>query len=95
MRKDYRFSKVLLPLAAAFLFTVMVSTSVCGYYSHDAKSVTEWQKVTMTPATVESIFVVPEQRAVVYLVNVNTTSKGVKPVITARCNSPSRPTVTS
>lgn len=88
MRKDYHYSKRLMPLVASLLIMIMFSATVSGYYSHDTKTVTEWQKITMTPATVQSVFVVPEQMAVVYLVNVNMTSKGVKPEIVARCNSP-------
>lgn len=80
-------------MVASLLIMVMLSTSVSGYYSTGASTITEWQKLTVTPAVVTDAFVVPTQRAVLYVVNTNMTSKGVTPEITARCNSPGSPLI--
>lgn len=77
-------------LVAGALSVVMLTINVSGYCATTDSQRSEWHDILLAPVIPAQCIVIPEQRAVVHLVNVNMTRKGVTPAIVAQCRSPSR-----
>lgn len=75
-------------MMASVLCLVMIAISVSGYCIHEQSQQKEWTKIVLAPAMAQTVFVVPEQRAVVYENPRNTIPAKPISIVEAKCRSP-------